>query len=146
MGHGTDQFSILQDRASGQSLHDSAGQLQQVLILHMKTDSLIFISRCIIKIINYDAIRLQFPGRIRQNYRILCLNLLFVTDRTQQTFVFLFFPEVFRQRAIDTDLCIAGHFSDLVVFPIIDNSLQLSRCSPDTFFDTEHLCFVQPAV
>ena len=24
--------------------------------LHMKTDSLIFISRCIIKIINYDAI------------------------------------------------------------------------------------------
>lgn len=41
MGHGTDQFSILQDRASGQSLHDSAGQLQQVLILHMKTDSLI---------------------------------------------------------------------------------------------------------
>lgn len=66
--------------------------------------------------------------------------------RTQQTFVFLFFPEVFRQRAIDTDLCIAGHFSDLVVFPIIDNSLQLSRCSPDTFFDTEHLCFVQPAV
>ena len=37
-------------------LHDSAGQLQQILILHMKTDSLFFISRCIIKIINYDAI------------------------------------------------------------------------------------------
>ena len=56
MGHGTDQFSILQNRASGQSLHDSPSQLQQVFILHMKTDSLIFIPRCIIKIINYDAI------------------------------------------------------------------------------------------
>ena len=34
MGHGTDQFSVLQDRASGQSLHDSAGRRQKRRVGH----------------------------------------------------------------------------------------------------------------
>ena len=77
MGDRSDDLPVLQDRRPGQSLDNTSGPVDQVLVCHTETDAFVGLGGIEIYLVDLDVVRGKFPVQLHENLRRAAFNLLF---------------------------------------------------------------------